>query len=474
MTSESPDLSRLKIDRGEEPSFRSRKRRSFGLGRIILLLFVLGAAYVFRRPVLEAIDRVQLPVVRVVRVTRTSRLEASAVSGTAANGYVVARRRAALSADTPGRITKIDVEEGSVVKEGDIVAELFADEFEAALEQAQAELASNALSVERAKSQEAVARAQLAELESRGRAAEARVHEAEATLARAELEFTRATALLEQGVDTKERLDDARAEQQRSAAQLTAARATLEEAQSAIATGRTQVDVSVATVTEAASRLDVAEAARALAQATLDKTKVRAPFSGVIVLKDAEVGEVVSPNSQGGNSRGSVATLVDFTSLEVQVELPETSLSAVELGTPAQIFLDAFPEDQLSGTVERIWPTANRQKATVEIRVALTEIDPRMRPDMGARVVFAGAEPAEAQPVEAGGRILIPSDCVVRVDGRESVFVLDRDVVRLRPVEVGGETSGRTLIKSGLDNGERIVVQPPTTLADGDRVRIEE
>ena len=110
----------------------------------------------------------------------------------------------------------------------------------------------------------------------------------------------------------------------------------------------------------------------------------------------------------------------------------------------------------------------------MEIRVGLTEIDPRMRPDMGARVVFASAEQTPTQPTETGGRILVPSDCVVRIDGSESVFVLDRDVARRRSVEVGGETSGRTLIKSGLENGESIIVQPPTTLADGDRVRIEE
>src|SRR5690606_7887824 len=108
---------------------------------------------------------------------------------------------------------------------------------------------------------------------------------------------------------------------------------------------------------------------------------VRAPFSGVVVLKDAEVGEVVSPNVMGGAStRGAVATLVDFASLEVQADVPETSLKAVTVGAPARVFLDAFPERPYAGEVSRVWPTADRQKATVEVRVRLLEPDQRLRP----------------------------------------------------------------------------------------------
>jgi len=216
-------------------------------------------------------------------------------------------------------------------------------------------------------------------------------------------------------------------------------------------------------------------AARDLAQATLDKTSVRAPFDGVIVLKDAEVGEVVSPNAQGAQSRGSVATMVDFASLEAQVELPETSLASARVGERAEIFLDAFPEKRFTGTVLRIWPTANRQKATVEVRVGLDQIDERMRPEMGARVVFSGreqaAEPAPAE--EVAESLLVPAKAVVRAEGEDGVFVVERDEVRFQPVTLGGPSGTRIEVKTGVQEGERVVVDPPARLATGDRVRIQ-
>jgi len=188
------------------------------------------------------------------------------------------------------------------------------------------------------------------------------------------------------------------------------------------------------------------------------------------VLKDAEVGEVVSPNSLGGNSRGSVVTMVDLASLEVQVELPETSISAIEIGMPANIYLDAFPADAYAGDVRRIWPTANRQKATIEVRVGFLEPDRRLRPEMGARVVFAPQAPRSDGAGEAE-RVLVPTSSVVRVDGQAGVFVLERDVARFRGVEPGGERAGRLLIESGLEGGETILADPPDSLQDGDRVR---
>jgi RND family efflux transporter MFP subunit len=192
----------------------------------------------------------------------------------------------------------------------------------------------------------------------------------------------------------------------------------------------------------------------------------------VVVLKDAEVGEVVSPNVVGGSSaRGAVCTLVDFDSLEVQADVPETSLAAVAEDAPANIYLDAYPDQRYTGRVSRIWPTADRQKATVEVRVTIDEPDRRLRPEMGVRVVFSPEEDEGDTASEA--HILISLDALVTVDGQEGVFVLERDVVRFRPVETGEERSGRVAIQSGLRSGETIVLSPPTSLNDGDRVRIE-
>jgi multidrug efflux pump subunit AcrA (membrane-fusion protein) len=167
--------------------------------------------------------------------------------------------------------------------------------------------------------------------------------------------------------------------------------------------------------------------------------------------------------------------MVDFSSLEVQVEVPETSLAAVALGARARIFLDAYPERGYAGEVLRIWPTANRQKATVEVRVGFDEPDERLRPEMGARVVFL-ADPSAAapEPEAAGSVILLARSALVRIAGRPHVFVLERDVAVQRAVELGEERGGRLVVSSGLVDGERVLDAPPASLRDGERVRVVE
>jgi RND family efflux transporter MFP subunit len=214
------------------------------------------------------------------------------------------------------------------------------------------------------------------------------------------------------------------------------------------------------------------EAEHERAVASLEKLVVRAPFDGLIVLKDAEVGEVVSPNSQGASSRGAVATLVDPTSLEVQVELPETNLERVEVGAAATLVLDAFPREPLPGRVDRIWPTANRQKATIEVRLAFDAPDPRLRPDMGVRVVFGEAQdPAQAATAPSGVQVV--ASALVTVDGAAGVFLFERGVVRFQPVEPGERSAATVQILAGLEPGQRVVAEPPFDLKDGDRVLAE-
>lgn len=192
------------------------------------------------------------------------------------------------------------------------------------------------------------------------------------------------------------------------------------------------------------------------------------------MLKDAEVGEVVSPNVQGGgNARGAVCTMVDFDSLEVQANVPETTLASVRLGAPADAFLDAFPDDRYEGIVDRIWPTADRQKATVEVRVRLTKRDQRLRPEMGVRIVFR-AEDAAVPTTTAGASraIVVPEQALVQVAGRTGAFVLERDTVRFAAVEAGERRNGKVAIDGGLTAGQRIVLDPPASLQDGSRVRL--
>lgn len=473
-----PDLSALRIDR--EPRARrggSRRRRRWVVPVIVLALVAL-AAYVFRAPLRASIDRWTLPEVRTARVTLRSASSAAAVSGTSSNGYIVAKTRAALSADTPGRIVEMNVEEGSVVKQGDVVARLYSDEYQAALRRAEADLALADASHGRALAEVAVAQNALESLRSAEKVAQADIGQYEAALALARLGYDRAVRLLEGNVDTAERRDRAKSELDAAQSRTEWAKANLDAARVASGQGAAQIEVVRAALAEAAQRQEVARAARALAQATLDKTEVRAPFDGIVVLKDAEVGEVVSPNVVGGTSaRGSVVTMVDFDSLEVQAEVAETSLAAVAIGAPARIFLDAYPEKPYPGRVDRIWPTANRTKATVEVRIAFEARDDRLRPEMGARVVFL--DPAAEAPLPADGAaaqpvVTIPADAAVERDGATSVFVLDGDRVLLRKVVLGEARSGRVPVREGLSGGETIVLTPAATLEDGDRVIVAE
>lgn len=471
MSEPTADLHRLKIDRtGSVP--RGRRTR-FPIGTLVVLAIGVALVWLFREPLMRNVDRVRLESVRTLVVQKTSALAASAVSGTAANGYIVAARRAALSADTPGRIVEMNVTEGTVVKQGQVIARLYSDEYAAALRRAEADLVAQQAAVDGARTRLEAQRAELARLAANVSQAEAQLQESLATEKLATLKRDRAAKLVADRVWTEQALDDARTELERASAGVAAARSALAANQAALTQGEAAVAASAAAVREAEARLPVIAAERDQARATLEKTEVRAPFDGIVVLKDAEVGEVVSPNSQGGNSRGSVATMVDWDSLEAQVELAETNLTAAVVGAKAAIYLDAYPDQRYEGIVQRIWPTANRQKATVEVRIGFVAPDERLRPEMGVRVVFSPKEDARAADAPAVESILIPVDALASIEGRRGVFVLERDVLRWRPLELGEERAGRVRVEAGLQDGERIVAAPTNTLTDGQRVLIE-
>jgi RND family efflux transporter MFP subunit len=465
------DLSALKIDRSKERA-PARRSQSRWFGRVLFLVVVGGLLFLFRRPLLGFVDRWSLPEVRVLEVSESRASAAGAIEGTAANGYIVARTRAALSADTPGRIVELNVTEGQAVPKGFVVARLYSDEVEALLARAEADLALARAGVTSARAQVEVARAAGAEAQTRATAAEADVADAGAGLRWAGIEKERARTLAAEGIGAREREQATEVAEEQAAARLAAARAAHETSLQAVATSELELASSEARVREAEALVAVKEAEREQARATLDKLAVRAPFDGVIVLKDAEIGEVVSPNAVGAQSRGSVATMVDFASLEVQVEVPEANLSAVVLDSPARIFLDAYPDKGYQGRVLRIWPTANRQKATVEVRVGFADPDERLRPEMGARVVFTRVDAPAPSAGEAEPVILLARSAVVPLEGRAHVFVLERDVARLRAVELGPERSGRVVVESGLADGELVIDAPPADLADGERVRV--
>lgn len=468
------DLSALKIDRSQHKRAGKRRRTNRPwLWPSIGLFLIAGVVWLFYRPITGFIDRIRLPSVRVVQVVESHPAAVGAVEGTAANGYIVAARRAALSADTPGRIVEINVTEGSVVNRNDVVARLYFKEYEAALQRAIADHEATAAELTRSQAALSGAKSGVTRIERQEQEAAAQVDEALAAEKLARLRFERTTKLHERGVASQDALDAAQADFDSQAARLQSARARLEAAKADVADSHHQQQVAEATVKAAEARQAVAAAAVAEARAKLDKTYVRAPFDGIVVLKDAEVGEVVSPNSQGGsNARGSVCTMVDFASLEVQADVPETSISSVVIGSPAQIFLDAFPDRVYRGKVSRIWPTANRQKATIEVRVAFLDRDKDLRPDMGVRVVFVppGAD-TQTEMTKPKAQILVPIEAIVQLDGKTGVFVLERDLVHFQPVALGERRAGQVHVARGLTPGQRIVVDPPKDLHNGGRVQ---
>ncbi|MCC7399130.1 MAG: efflux RND transporter periplasmic adaptor subunit [Planctomycetes bacterium] len=467
------DLQSLKIDRSPPPPHQPRRAKNPWPLRAALLLAAGGALWLFWPSLSGFADRLRLPQVRTHLVTAAAPAAAAAVRGTAANGYIVAARRAALSSDVPGRIVEMRVREGSQVQRGDIVARLFADEYRAALQRAEADLVTAKNHAARAAAAAAAAAVEVQQADGAAAAAEAQRRQAVALQKYYALQMTRVQALAQQGINTLHDLDKAQSDLDGAAAQVDSATAGAAAAASAADAARSREQVAKADIEVATAQAAAAKAARDLAQATLDKTDVRAPFDGIVVLKDAEVGEVVSPNSQGGsNARGAVCTLVDFASLEVQANVPETALASVQIGGAADVFLDACPDRRYAGVVDRVWPTADRQKATVEVRVRLEQKDDHLRPEMGVRVVFRDAGTAAPTAADAAAaRILVPEPAIVGRDGKQGAFVLEGDVVRFATVAAGERKNGRIAIDAGLTENQRIVLDPPASLQNGDRVR---
>ena len=476
------DLQSLKIDRKPKKS-AAHKRRGGGspwFWRLGALALVGGAVWLFWQPLTSFADRVRLPTVRTFLVTEAAPSAAAAVRGTSANGYLVAARRAALSSDVPGRIVELNVQEGSVVKSGDVVARLFADDFRAAYVRSEADLAAAETAILRAEAAQRTTAAELEQARSALATAEAQRDEAQAQLTFAESELVRFTELATTGIEGPRRQQQATSERDAAKARLLALKAAVVTSRAAVTTVEQRLTVAAIDIDAAKAGRDAAKAARDQAKATLDKTDVRAPFDGIVVLKDAEVGEVVSPNAQGGsNARGAVCTMVDFDSLEVQANVPETALASVALGAPADVFLDAWPDERYAGRVDRIWPTADRQKATVEVRIKLRRKDERLRPEMGVRIVFRqdldGPDdaPDASEPLAAQRRIVVPTDALVQIDGVTGAFVVERDTVRFAAVTAGETKNGRVAIDAGLAKNQRIVLAPPSSLQDGDRIRLE-
>ncbi len=332
-----------------------------------------------------------------------------------ASGYVTPRRRATVAAKITARVNQIYAEEGMHVEPGQILARL----------------------------DDADARARLASARADREATAATLGDIRVNLANAERELVRQEELFRRGLVAEQARDQAR-----TAVESLRARLTLAREQVAAAEARVQV-----------------------AQQDLDNCIVRAPFAGVVVSKDAQRGEMVSPISAGGGfTRTGIATIVDMSSLEIEVDVNESFIARVSTGQPVTAVLDAYPDWQIPAKVRTVIPTADRQKATVKVRATFDKLDPRILPDMAVKVTFLGEE--RAAPAGAG-RVLIPKTALREESGTVVVFVHREGRVERRAVRLGQARGNDQEVVAGLTEGEQVVTSGVSELRDGQPVRVK-
>jgi RND family efflux transporter MFP subunit len=358
----------------------------------------------------------------VVEVT-TARSAANA-SETAllnASGYVTPRRRSSVAAKITGRVIEVDTDEGMHIKEGQIIARLDCSESNAALASAKADRV----------------------------ATQAAMDDLQVNLANAERELQRTQKLNDAGVSTPQALDTA---------------------QTLTQSYRARISLTKEQVAASDRRIDVA-------QENVNNCTIRAPFSGQVVSKDAQVGEMVSPISAGGGfTRTGIATIVDMESLEIEVDVNESYISRVVPHQRVSATLDAYPNWQIPSHVRTIIPTADRQKATVKVRITFDKLDPRILPDMGVKVAFLGEGPPRtaAGTPQAAPKALIPNSAVRQQDGKPVVFLVHDGIVERRAVTLGSQHGDDVEVLAGVSQGDTLVSKVPDNLRDAEAVQVKQ
>ena len=348
----------------------------------------------------------------------TERAAGTAAAVLNASGYVTARRRATISSKMTGKVVEVNVEEGMAVKEGQILARL----------------------------DDSTPRAALAVAKEQAESARRAVAENDVRLKDARVTLQRREALLKEGFGTQQDVDQ----------------------------GKADVDALIARIAALNQAVKVAESQIDLQQTEINDTIIRAPFSGIATTKNAQPGEMVSPVSAGGGfTRTGICTIVDMHSLEVEVDVNESYINRVKPNQGVISILDAYPDWQIPSHVIAIIPTADRQKATVTVRIGFNQLDPRILPDMGIKVTFLSDEKTPAATTAQQPTVLVPKAAVKTASGQSYVFVVKGDVVERRAVRTGREDGDRLEVLGGLSSGDRVVITPPAELKDGSKVTVK-
>jgi RND family efflux transporter MFP subunit len=414
MPIESPktDLNALRIKRDAPAQSSNRQRQAGGAGKTIIYVVVtVGILAVLFYFGQGAFSSPEPVQEGVVSMTYPSQ----ANSVLTASGYAVASRKAAVGSKGTGRLVWLGVEEGSLVKANQIIGRLEDADVLAAVSQAEASL----------------------------NAAKATLENAKAGLENADSTYHREQALYKK--------------QLVASADIVNALAAFKQAQSLVNTDEANVQLAQKTIDAA--------------QVQVEFTNIRAPFDGTVLTKDADVGDVMTPFGAAAGSKADIVTLADMSSLDAEVDVSESNLEQVHVGMPCEISLDAVPEKHYRGMVHMIVPTADRTKATVLTKVDFLDRDTRVLPEMSLKVQFL----KDSTAVDSSGpKLTVPASAVISKDGKKMVFLIQGDQVTETPVLLGEAVGNGLEVKSGLKDGDRVVLTPADKLKNGMKVKVGE
>lgn len=398
------DLSKLRLDKSQISSIRSKKKR-YGV-LLVALLSLTAIGILYQQGLLTPAVTVQVTSVQNIYPSQTFTL-------LNASGYVVAQRKAAVASKITSQLIYLAVEEGDHVKKGQIIARL--------------ESADAAASRDRARANVAVARFNL--------------QQAQTELRDALTKYQRNQKLLSHGSISQTEYD----------------------------TSEARYHSAKAGVASAEAAVKASEAALREAQATLEYATIRAPFDAVVLTKDADMGDIVTPLGAAANAKAAVVTIADMSSLQVEADVSESNIGMVKVGQPCEIQLDALPNSRFPGKVHTIVPTADRSKASVMVKVAFLNQDPRVLPEMSAKVAFLSRQvlPGEEQLVTA-----VPRSAIISDTGRNQVFLVRNGRARAEIVRTGRKLGSMMEIVAGIMPGDTVIMAPLSKIRDGVKVKL--
>ena len=401
------DIAKLKIEKSDKIIKPGRRRKKPIVIAVVVLLLLTAGGLYFGGIISPAVS---------VDVTTVSQVYPSqSISLLNASGYIVAQRKAAVASKVTGRLVALLVEEGKKVKRGEVIARMENADVSAVRDQTAANLNT----------------------------ARAALEQARADRDNALQEYERHKKLVAAGFISRSDYDAVETRYRRALEGVKAAEAAVQAGVAALRNADTGVDY----------------------------TLIRAPFDAVVLTKNADIGDIVTPIGAAANAKAAVVTIADMNSLQVEVDVSETSITSIRVGQPCDIQLDALPKQRFRGEVHAVVPTVDRSKATVLVKVRFLDKDPRMLPDMSAKVSFLSRrlEPAELKP-----RLAASQSALIARGAGTIAYLLAGNRVKETPVRTGAQLGDMREILAGLKEGDRIVIKPPKGLKDGSRIKVAE